>query len=423
MVTHRIAPDVRQLPSHHPRVSRETQRLLFTAVLAVLVLWLLARVRFTGTPATQNAVQPLLAQVTTPVAFAQLATDLARVQARLPELVVLADAVAALPVGDGLAAGLRRALDAGTLDNTEPVAVDPATGLFLTRVTARDPAAAPLPWLPRPAEPRYLFATVASSAGVTLTPVLVPALESAASAAWPGPIWRAPPDVALDPGAFVFTTTGALAGLVVDDRGRRAIVGPEVLHSAIEQLRSRGTAAAGFVGIEVQALTPALAAATGATGGVVVAWVDPRSPGAGDLAPGDVIEQANDERMAMEQWMVRAARVLAGESMILRVRRRGVMRDVILQAVPLPGPSDRPAGLGLTMRRRPDAGADVLAVASGTAAQRAGLRPGDLITHAGDHAAPTPGQVRAAFDAATEQAGVVLAVTRGTAHHVVVLTR
>jgi S1-C subfamily serine protease len=58
-----------------------------------------------------------------------------------------------------------------------------------------------------------------------------------------------------------------------------------------------------------------------------------------------------------------------------------------------------------------------------TAADRAGLRAGDIVTRAGDHVDPAPAQVRRAFDDAPEGGAVLLAVTRGDMHRLLVLRR
>ena len=48
-------------PVRRPHVSRETRLLLTTAFLAVVALWLLARLRFPETSSTPTAVPPILA--------------------------------------------------------------------------------------------------------------------------------------------------------------------------------------------------------------------------------------------------------------------------------------------------------------------------------------------------------------------------
>jgi S1-C subfamily serine protease len=65
----------------------------------------------------------------------------------------------------------------------------------------------------------------------------------------------------------------------------------------------------------------------------------------------------------------------------------------------------------------------VLRVTPSTAADRSGVQGGDVITLAGEITAPAPDQVRAAYAAGREGGGVLMALTRGAIHRVVVLER
>jgi S1-C subfamily serine protease len=82
-----------------------------------------------------------------------------------------------------------------------------------------------------------------------------------------------------------------------------------------------------------------------------------------------------------------------------------------------------PGQLGLILRERARVGAVVAGVVPGSAAERAGLAAGDVITLVADIAAPSPAQVIRAFDSASEGQPVMIAVTRGTAHFVTTLAR
>jgi serine protease Do len=194
----------------------------------------------------------------------------------------------------------------------------------------------------------------------------------------------------------------------------------DVLTIAIAELRDRRGRPSGYLGVDVQPLTPSIAVATGSTGGIVVTGVDSQATAAGELVPGDVIEEADGERVTTESWAVRAARVAAGETFRLRVRRRSDMREVTLIADTAHEPVAETT-LGLTLRSGSGVGSEVLRVVPATAAARAGVAPGDVITQAGDVSAPTPAQVRSAYAEDRERRGVLLALTRGSSHHVVVL--
>jgi S1-C subfamily serine protease len=155
---------------------------------------------------------------------------------------------------------------------------------------------------------------------------------------------------------------------------------------------------------------------------VVVTWVDPNGPAAETLQVGDVIEEADGARLTPQIWSVREARLPPTGTLAVRVRRQGEVQEAVLTAAPTPVPSDTDS-LGLTMRALPGVGSEVVQVIGTAAAGRSGLETGDVITRVGVTDAPTPAQIRAAFAADTEGRGVLLALTRGTAHRVAVLQR
>jgi hypothetical protein len=403
------------------------------ALLAFVVLWLLARVRTTDDARPQGPVQPIIDQLALRPTFSDLAAEVSRVLARLqPSLLVVtapsavddpgsAKHVPALRVANTLAVALLPQV----LDQEHPdldiVASDAASGLTLLNVANADSVPVSEPWKPqRPDDPRYMWTTATATEGVSLRPVFVASLEPIARPAWPGQLWRTPSPIDLEPGSFVFTTAGELAGLVVNDEGNRAIVGADTLKTAIDRLRGSPARSRGQLGLSVQPLTRKLASVTGATGGVVVSWVDPDGPSAGALQIGDVIEEADGERLTSQLWAVRVARLGAGDTVTMRARRAGEVREVSLVAA---APRSEPGNtsLGLTMRALAGIGSEVIRVTPGTAADRAGLEAADVITLAGTIAAPTPAQIRDAVASDPEGQGVLIGVTRGTSHRVLVV--
>ena len=210
---------------------------------------------------------------------------------------------AALRVSDTLAIALLPDESVPGPPNSDFVAVDAASGLALLNVESGDAISSLTSWTPaRPRDPRYLLATTTYATGVSFRPAFVSALEPVLRPAWPGQLWRAASGTDLEPGSFVFTTAGDFAGLVIDDAGGRAIVGADVLQLEIARLRERRSGAPGQLGVEVQPLSPTVAKVTGATGGIVVTWVDPDGAAADVLATGDVIEEANGERLTADSW-------------------------------------------------------------------------------------------------------------------------
>ena len=82
-----------------PRVSRETRRLLAAAGLALLALWILARLRFPERPASANPVATVLTQISPPTTFSDLAAEVDRVRRRVAP--VLAEVTWPVPQAPG----------------------------------------------------------------------------------------------------------------------------------------------------------------------------------------------------------------------------------------------------------------------------------------------------------------------------------
>jgi hypothetical protein len=422
---------------YRPSVSRETRLLLTAAVMAVAALWLLARVRFPERPVTANPVPSVLSQLASGPKYDDLAGEIAQLHGRLQPSLISIEApsavgspqtvlrMAALRLRDDLAVTLIPSAPNPEMRNaTLILARDAASGLAVVRVPAPLPAPPPVPWTPRqPQQSRYLVASAASPDGVSLRPVFAGSLDPIESPMWSEPLWIVPGRTDLVPGSFLFTSAAELAGLVIAYRGGLAIVPGGTVLAEAERLLAAPPGPAGVIGIEVQDLTPALASVTGASLGVVVTWVDPAGAARQQLMAGDVIEAADGRALATRQhWDVHVARLSVGETLTLRVRRRGDLRDVaVLATVAATRPANR--SLGLTLRARPKIGAEVVRIEPGSAAHRAGLTLGDVITLIADVPAPTPAQVTRSFAATGPGQRVMMAVTRGEAHFVTTVER
>jgi S1-C subfamily serine protease len=281
-----------------------------------------------------------------------------------------------------------------------------------------------MPWTPRGlSQSRYLVASEVSPRGVSLRPAFVGSLDPTDSPLWSDPVWRVPDGSDLVSGTALFTDEAELVGMVVGSGVERAVVPAAVLFAEVNRLLERPKAMAGVLGVEVQALTEEIASATGASGGVVVTWVDSDGAAARSLMVGDVIEAVDGRPLvSRRRWDVRVARLAAGETLTVGVRRGGELRSEALMAT-APAVPATTTSLGLSLRGRTGAGAEVTRVEPGSAADRAGLEVGDRITLVGTISAPTPAQIRSAFGAAVEGQRVMIAVTRGNAHHVTTLAR
>ena len=425
-----------------PRVSRETRLLFVTVLISIVALWVLARVRFPVQPETPNPVPPLLTQLADRPRFEDLAARVADLESRLgsslfalemerppafgPQPGAGRDVIPALRVRDGVAVTLLTAAEGVNLRRPadfEVLARDPASGLAVIRVP---PAPAPVPtaWSPQRMQyPRYVIVSDVSRQGTSFRPVFVGSLYPTASPTWLESVWTVPVHTDLAIGAFVFTTDGMLAGLAIEHEGRPAILPAEAVIRATDRLLREGSRnGGGQLGVEVQALTPPVAAVTGASGGVMVTWVDPRGPAANVLVVTDVIEAIGDESVAtLEHWQARLARLATGDALTLHVRRRGERQEVRLTAAGAPPtPPDSPL-LGLTMRAIQRTGVEIVRVGPGSAAARAGIEAGDVMTAIGGIERPTPAQVTRAFLSMPNDRQLLVAVTRGERHHVLAL--
>ena len=417
---------------YRPKVSRETRLLLTAAVLAIAVLWLLARIRFQGLPTTPNPIPAVLGQLSSSPRYDDLAGQLAQIQSRLQPSLLLLDAAstasrqgAAIRLRDDLVVTwVPSAISLGAWKGTTMLAHDPASGLAVASSMTAGAAPLPLPWTPRRLQqPRYFFATRAGAAGVSLYPVFVGSLAPIDTPLWAGQVWAAPPGAALVPGEWLFSTDAELAGLVIDHGNEPVILPIALLLEESERLLSAPPGSGGTVGLDAQDLTPSIAAITKALRGVVVTAVDPAGPGANAVHVGDVIETADGRALlTLQHWRVRTARLSPGDSVALRIRRGGELRDVALIAGATPH-QPVSAELGLTLRAVARIGAEVSHVGRGSVAARAGLFAGDVITLIADIAAPTPAQVVHAFTATREGQRVMIAVTRRDTHFVTALER
>ena len=418
---------------YRPKVSRETRLLLTAAVLAIVVLWLLAQIRFDGVPVPASTIPAVLGQLASTPRFDDLAGQLAKIQSRLQPTLLVVGASAgdpaapqqvAIKLRDDLVVTLLPPDTTPALGEATLVARDAASGLAVARIAAAATMPHPLPWTPgRLDQPRYFFATGVAPMGVSLRPVFVGSLYPVDSPLWNALLWTVPAGTNLAPGTLLFTTDAALAGLVIaHDRGVAIVPGTTLLTEA-DRLIQSPPGFGGTIGIGVQGLTPPIAAISGAPSGVVVTSVDDDGLPADELRAGDVIEAIDGQAVPSRQhWEARVARLAPGETLVLRVRRGGELRDVKVVAAAPETPTDS-GQLGLTLSGRARVGAEVVRVVPGSAAERAGLAAGDVITLVADIAAPSPAQVMRAFASASEGHPVMIAVTRGTTHFVTTLAR
>jgi hypothetical protein len=424
-----------------PRIARETRLLVTTALLAVLALWMLARLRFPAAPAEPRAISGILASLGTGADFDGLATQVARARALVgPYLltaefdIASADGVTtarrpALRIGGDLAAvqmppgGHLRPASGMTL-----VAYDTASQLAVVRVPV-DPSTRDSSLrirIPQPSQ--YIIASAVYPEGVALRPVFLADLAPVDAPLWAATAWAVPNETGLVPGSFLFTRDGEFAGMAISHRDSLGFVSGDTVLAEADRLVSR-TAAAGDYGVQVEALTPALQRALGTLTGVVVTWVDPNGPAGEALVVSDVIEAANGSDLpSLEHWQRHVASAAAGERQTLRVFRAGVRRTIEVSAVPLESPAEDesasiPIPFGARTRLVRGLGAEVLSIDRHSLAARSGLKVGDFITFLGATSMPGPVQIADLTESLREGRSLLMGVRRGDQRHLLVLER
>lgn len=403
-----------------PVISRETRRLLITIVVSVTALWVLARIRFQERPVTSTPVPNVLAQLRPASGYADLARAIADIRPGIT-------AAVSTSAGGGPALRIREdaavTLAPGSADTV--LALDRATGLAVVRHERGDMPGV-MPWAPRLLDyPRYLVAADVAGMHVALRPVFIGGLFPAMSPLWGGELWALPPSTPIAPGTFVFSTEGALAGLCVSHGGEAALVPAALLLNVVQRVQQRG-GEAGYVGIDIQQLAPAIASAAGASTGVVISAVDPAGAAAGSVVPTEVIEAVDGEEMhTTDHWRARTARVRAGDTLTLRVRNAEGVRDVVVTAAPQTPATDAggDASLGLRLRTVPKMGVEVLSVEPRSRAARAAIREGDVVTVVAGQSAPTAAQMTRAFASLPPGGSLLVAITRGDEHRVAVIEK
>jgi len=446
-----------------PRFSRETRLLLLTLAASVVLLLVLARFRFPeeqGVPTLPDRppaapLERLAARAT----YDELASIVADLERRIaPALVVLRVETSGSPRGLSASApgagifsnvalrwvpGVRVRPDAvlarielggsvvglvGSEARPELEAYDPLRGVAIIRVPpiADSPPSIWEAGTPGPLNGRYVAVVEGTLGGPTLRPTFLGRADPIVDVRWGGPLLVLGGELQAPTGSLVFSLDARLVGMSVLEEGSLAIVPAAALLEVVDELTNRPPPLVGDLGVEVQPLTPTLAAATDTATGVVVAWVDPDGPAAGRLEFGDVIERVGGQPVnTTRTFGILEARVPPGTEVTVRVVRKGEYVDTAIVAASATPPEDPElaARLGLVLRARTGSGAEIVSVEEGTAAARADLAAGDLITSIGDQARPTPAQVRRAYADASDGTWLLVGIRRDNRHLVVALEK
>ena len=227
-------------------------------------------------------------------------------------------------------------------------------------------------------------------------------------------------------GGPTFNTDGDVVGVntaIFSPSGGSVGIGfaiaSDVVKNVVEQLKETGSVARGWLGVEIQAVTPELADSLGVkkASGALVAKETAGSPAASaGVKVGDVITAVNAEEVADPKDLARRIAALGPKkSADLAIWRNGAPQTiaVTLGAMPMdkeanaetpakPEDSSPLAKLGLTLERA-RGGAEGVAVTDvdpNSVAADHGLQAGDVILEAGGKPATRPADVAEAFAAA-----------------------
>jgi serine protease Do len=200
--------------------------------------------------------------------------------------------------------------------------------------------------------------------------------------------------------SVIFSPSGGSVGLGF-------AIPAETVAAVVAQLEAHGHVDRGYFGITTQALTPAIATALGlkSTEGALITAVDPDGPAKDILGVGDVLLSIGARPVVLAHLPRRAARLTPGTAVELVVQRDGTRLPISFKVGRLPNPPSDPGltggadtwapnlALGLadsTPEVRKAIKADgetngliVTQIRAAGAGALAGLRVGDLITHAG----------------------------------------
>ncbi|MBK1721695.1 DegQ family serine endoprotease [Thiocystis violacea] len=251
-------------------------------------------------------------------------------------------------------------------------------------------------------------------------------------------------------GGPLFDTTGHVIGVntaIYSPTGGNVGIGfaipAETVRQVVADLRDDGRVERGWLGLQIQEVTPELAAGLGLERpeGVLVADVVAGGPASGtDLQAGDVIVRANGHQLESYRELPKlVAATKAGTRMQLEVLRRGKPLEVAVTVGQMPGDEGAVAAqdtpeqsggaprLGLYLalltpdvRAQNGLSADqkgvlVAQVERDSPAAKAGIEPGSLISMVGAEPVDSPDQIVAAARKAADEGkqALIMRVERG----------
>jgi hypothetical protein len=426
-----------------PEVSRqggrETRLLLVTIAISVGVLLLLARFRFPDDPTirtAQSAPAPL-ERLAARAAYDELASIMADLERRIESRVTIVRtrssdgatsmqiaprllpdrAVAVVHPGDTI-------IGAGSGSDVELISRELSSSLVVLRVPAVADSAVQIRQLPLRIGPRYLAVVEATAIGPAIKPFYVGRVEAFEDPHLGATLLSfAGLQRGLPTGAAIFTLEGQFVGLVREGAGTLTVVPAETLQSIASNAQPAAPMRGDF-GIEVDALTAALARGTGADRGVIVSHVRAAGPAAEALRTGDVVQSVDGAAIVNPVQFREIARSKApGVTVAIAGIRKGTPFEASLVAADASTPATSADALGLVSRNVPGLGVEVVAIVEGSAAAQAGLQRGDLIVAIDGRSGIDGADLARRFRSAEPGAVFLLAIERGELHRVLPLEK
>jgi S1-C subfamily serine protease len=293
-------------------------------------------------------------------------------------------------------------------------------------VVTAPPRAEGIPSLPATAGrpgPRYVAVVEATAGTLSIRPVYIGRTDLVPDSRWSEPVLAvAAVQQNVSAGSAVFSLDGTFVGLATNRNGTVLIVPAGTLRNVTEAAPATAAPRADLR-FEVQTLTAQLAKVAGANKGVMVSYVpDTDSP----VSPGDVVRSVDGIGVTTVGGFRQVAQSRKpGGQVVLEIIRRGEPQTVTVTAVAANGPAaagpDRESGA--VLRSLAGVGAEVVTVAPGSAAARAGLQRGDVIITMDEAQRPAAAVVDRWFRAASPGDAVLLTVRREGSHRVVALEK
>ena len=424
--------------------SRETRLLVVTIAVSIVMLLLLARLRFPQQRTLQaDPVSAPLERLAARATYDELAGILRSLDSTISDSVLALrvasngrDTDAAAPIvpavlmPDGRALALvgvgRRPVGFIPERPMRVVESDAPRGLVVLDGPADSAVSDWTDQLPALAGPGYVAAVEGTRSGPAIRPVYFGRADQVSDPRWPGTILRLSAlQQMLPSGAALFTLQGTFIGIGFPEDRDLLVVPAAVLRAEADALARTGSVPFAETGIEAQALDLDAAAATGAASGVMVTFVRPASSADGVLQAGDVITAVNGTDVhSMAQYVAATMNLRPGfEAAFTRVRAG---QSEVVRVTPTTrgaGPEQVAEGFGIELRAAPGGGVEVVRLTPRTAAARAGILPGDVITMMAGTKLPSETALRRAYDRMPSGGRLLLGIERGAAHLVVTLTK